>query len=132
MAIAGPMMAWRESHLRTEAEAAKGQLTQQLHVSRRLRLAAQARADARVTPIRSLLLAAEAVDGSPDSLTSVPPVAVETLLNLSAAIGGDLVTQLGIYDLQVSSDGKWLASGGDKSVRLWRLARTSLLNCTLN
>ena len=107
-----------------EAERQRDLVKQQLRVASAMRLAAQSKSVSEEFPVRSLLLAIEAVEATRrhDGLTM--PIAHETLLHSLGSIGGRPLVchETPLRSVAVSKDSRWLVTtAAETTAFLWNL-----------
>lgn len=128
LAIGGPLIAIQNRRLAENERQKSQELEQQLRVSTAMRLAAQSQALRQKHPVRSLLLAIEAIEATRRHGLPVAPIAHEMLLNSVPMVGGRPLTghEDMIFSVAISPDGRWLVTGSrDKTARLWDLTTTN-------
>ena len=114
----------RANRLSEELRLRSQQLENQLRTATVTRLATQSMSLHDQWPVRSLLLAIEAVEMTRQHDGSIMPVAHEALLNSAPLVAG--VPLVGhddeILSMAISPNGQWLFTGSkDASVRIWNL-----------
>ena len=119
---AAEMARQQEQSLRVNAERARSETERRLRVVSSLKRGLESNAVREYAPIRSLLLAVEAVNSTHRFGEPVVPSARETLLNSLARVSGQPLTghTSQIWVQAISNDSRWLATAGDDhTVCLW-------------